>query len=95
MSRRGAEVVVRNYRLPVAEATVGPQTSDRYRERLPGEMSYDRRQTLQAFDRGNLTVVRAKLNDFIAAVNAQTGKGVAVDAGQVLVTDTRYVLGTL
>ena len=58
-------------------------------------MSYDRRQTLQAFDRGNLTVVRAKLNDFIAAVNAQTGKGVAVDAGQVLVTDTRYVLGTL
>ena len=35
------------------------------------------------------------VDDVGAAVNAQTGKGVAADAGQVLVTDTRYVLGTL
>jgi hypothetical protein len=49
----------------------------------------------QAFDRGNVIVVRNKLNDVITIVNTQTGKSIAVDAANVLVTDTQYVLSAL
>jgi hypothetical protein len=49
----------------------------------------------QAFDRGNVIVVRNKLSEVITIVNNQTGKGIAVDAANVLVTDTQYVLSAL
>jgi hypothetical protein len=49
----------------------------------------------QALDRGNLTVARNKLDDVIATVNAQSGKGIAIDAAGVLVSDAQYVLTTL
>jgi hypothetical protein len=49
----------------------------------------------QAFDRGNLIVVRNKLSDVITIVNTQTGKSIAADAANVLVTDTQYVLSAL
>jgi hypothetical protein len=40
-------------------------------------------------------VVRNKLSDVITIVNTQTGKSIAADAANVLVTDTQYVLSTL
>ena len=44
-----------------------------------------------AFDRGNLTVVRNKLSDFIDAC----GKRVAPEVAAVLIADAQYVIGRL
>jgi hypothetical protein len=44
-----------------------------------------------AFDRGNVTVVRNKLSDFIDAC----GKRVASDVAAVLIADAQYVIGGL
>jgi len=44
-----------------------------------------------ALDRGNVTVVRNKLSDFIGLCTRR----VPADVANVLVADARYVLGTL
>jgi hypothetical protein len=46
-------------------------------------------------DRGNLSEARGKLSDFARAVSAQSGKGMTVDAAQVLLADNQYVLDTI
>jgi hypothetical protein len=49
----------------------------------------------QAMDRGNVKAARAKLSDFAAAVSAQSGSGIAVNAAGVLLADVQYVLNTM
>jgi hypothetical protein len=49
----------------------------------------------QAIARGNVTVGEHKLQDFINQVNVKAGRGVTVEAANVLVADAQYVLGTM
>jgi hypothetical protein len=49
----------------------------------------------QAVARGKITVAINKLNDLIYQVTAQVGQHITPTAGQVLVTDARYVIATL
>lgn len=49
----------------------------------------------QALARGNQTAAINKLNDLIDQVTAQVGQHITPYAGQVLVTDARYVIATL
>jgi uncharacterized repeat protein (TIGR01451 family) len=49
----------------------------------------------QAAQRGNRTAAINKLQDFIGLVQAQSGKHVTADVGQILVADAQYVIGTL
>jgi Beta-propeller repeat len=46
----------------------------------------------KARDRGNETVFRNKLDDFINQVRASSGGSIAADAAQVLIADAEYVL---
>jgi hypothetical protein len=45
--------------------------------------------------RGNTSAAAAKLRDFLDLCNAQSGRGIALDAATVLTGDAGYVLGTL
>ena len=47
-----------------------------------------------ALDRGNTAAASAKLRDFLDECNAQSGRGISVDAAAVLAADAGYVLGT-
>jgi photosystem II stability/assembly factor-like uncharacterized protein len=47
-----------------------------------------------ALDRGNTSAASAKLREFLDLCNAQSGRGISVDAAAVLTADTGYVLGT-
>ena len=47
-----------------------------------------------ALDRGNMAAASAKLREFVDQCNAQSGRGISVDAAAVLTADTDYVLGT-
>jgi hypothetical protein len=49
----------------------------------------------QAAQRGNRTAAINKLQDFIGLVQAQSGKHITADVGQILVADAQYVIGTL
>jgi hypothetical protein len=49
----------------------------------------------QALGRGNVTVARNKLEDFINYVTVRTDRGVTAVAADVLITDARYVLDAL
>ena len=49
----------------------------------------------QALARGNSKVAINKLNDLIDQINANIGQRITPAAGQVLVTDARYVIATL
>ena len=44
---------------------------------------------------GNLKAARSNLADFENKVKSASGKGIAVPAAQVLISDTEYVIGTL
>jgi hypothetical protein len=48
-----------------------------------------------AIDKGKNNVGINKLREFIDQVNGRTGRSIAPDAAQVLVTDAQYVIGTL
>jgi hypothetical protein len=48
-----------------------------------------------ALDRGNTSVASAQLRDFLDQCNAQSGRGISLDAAAVLTADAGYVLGTL
>ena len=49
----------------------------------------------QALGRGNVTVARNKLEEFINYITVRVGRGVTVGAADVLITDARYVLDSL
>jgi photosystem II stability/assembly factor-like uncharacterized protein len=49
----------------------------------------------QALQRGNPNAARGTLQDFIAYCTDQRGKKISAGAADTLVTDTRYVLGTI
>ena len=49
----------------------------------------------QALARGSVTVAERKLQEFINQVDVKTGRGVTVEAADVLVADAQYVLGTM
>jgi hypothetical protein len=51
--------------------------------------------TKQAVERGKKAAAIEKLQEFIDQVNAQQGRHIARDAGQILVADARFVIGTL
>jgi len=49
----------------------------------------------QAMQGGRKAVAVSKLQDFIGFVQDQRGRHITVDAAQILVSDARYVIGTL
>jgi uncharacterized repeat protein (TIGR01451 family) len=49
----------------------------------------------EASERGKPTTTINKLQEFIDAVQAQSGRHITLDAAQVLVADAQYVIGTL
>jgi hypothetical protein len=51
-------------------------------------------QELHALQR-NVTAAQGKLTDLESQVSAQTGKWILPAAGQLLIADANYVLGTL
>ena len=47
-----------------------------------------------ALDRGNTSAASGKLRDLVDLCNAQSGRGISVDAAAVLTADAGYLLGT-
>ena len=66
-----------------AHGTIDPATENSLLAKLTDAQA--------ALDRGNVTVVRNKLSDFIGLCTRR----VPADVANVLVADARYVLGTL
>ncbi|PYR02348.1 MAG: hypothetical protein DMG00_29080 [Acidobacteria bacterium] len=66
-----------------AQGKIDPATENRLRAKLNDAQA--------ALDRGNVTVVRNKLSDFIDVCT----KRLPADVANVLVADARYVLSTL
>jgi len=75
--------LIASVNLYAAQGKIDPATENRLRAKLNDAQA--------ALDRGNVTVVRNKLSDFIDVCT----KRLPADVANVLVADARYVLSTL